>query len=103
MLADVALIAVAHQSAGKHAGLAEDLEAVADPHDEAAAGSKLRDGLHNGGEPCDGARAEIIAVGKSARHKYGLAAFKVMRGMPKVGNRRSEFLRKDVIGVVVAI
>ena len=37
LLADVVLAGVAHQRAGQQARLAEDLEAVADAHDQAAA------------------------------------------------------------------
>jgi hypothetical protein len=66
LLADVLEAGVAHERAGQQAGLGEDLEAVADAEDQAAAGGKPLDRLHDRRKAGDGAGAQVIAVGKAA-------------------------------------
>ena len=66
LLADVLEAGVAHQRAGQQAGLAEDLEAVADAHHEAAGVGKPAYRLHDWREARDGAGAQVVAVGEAA-------------------------------------
>ncbi len=101
--ADVALAGVAHERAGEQAGLAEDLEAVADAHDEAAGRGEAGDGLHDGGEAGDGAGAQVVAVGEAAGDEDGVAAFEGVRLVPEVGDGLAEDGAEDVVGVVVAV
>ena len=61
---------IAHQHAGKQAGLAEDLETVADAEHEAAIGRKGPHRIHHRRARRDRAAAQIIAIGKSAGHHH---------------------------------
>ena len=66
-LADEAELSVAHQNARQKAGLAQDLEAVADAQHQSAARRVVADRPHDR-RPCrDRATAQIVAVGESAR------------------------------------
>ena len=103
LLADVVLGGVAHERAGEQAGLAEDLEAVADAEDQAAGCGEALDGLHDGSEPGDGAGTEIVAVGKAAGDKDGVAALKILGGVPEIGDGLAHERAEDVVGVVVAV
>ncbi len=103
LLADVALIAIAHEGAREEAGFAEDLKAVADTQDEAAGCGELRDGLHDGGELGDGAGAEVVAIGEAARDEDGVAVLEIVRGVPEIGDGGAELAGEDVMRVVVAV
>src|SRR5205085_2232291 len=56
--------AVPNERAGKKPGLAQDLEAVADAEDRAAALSELADGTEHRREPRDRPRPQVVAVGE---------------------------------------
>ena len=103
LLADVVLAGVAHQSAWEQAGLAKDLEAVADAEDEASIGSELFYRLHDVGEAGDGTGAKIVAVCEAARDEDDIAALKVFRSVPEEADGLAELGLDDVVGVVVAV
>ena len=63
LLADVLEAGVAHERAGKQAGLGEDLKAVADAEDKATGVGELFHGLHDGSEAGDCAGPEVVAIG----------------------------------------
>ena len=58
---------VAAQHPGQQPGLAQDLEAVADPDDRTALGDKLVQRRHYRREPGDGPSPQIITIGEAAR------------------------------------
>jgi hypothetical protein len=66
VLAEEPLPGVEEKGAGEEAGLAEDLEAVADAEDRAALGRVVADGVHDRREAGEGAAAEVVAVGEAA-------------------------------------
>src|SRR5207248_1771401 len=61
-------------------GLAQDLEAVADPNDGATALGELPHRPHDPGEPRDGAGSQVVAVGEPAGQDHGVHVGK--RGVP---------------------
>ena len=63
--ADEAKRRVAQECAGHEARLGEDLEAVADPQDEAAAGRKRGNRPHDRAEPGDRTGPKVVAVGEA--------------------------------------
>ena len=71
-LTSVLEVVVSREYAGKQAGLAENLEAVADANDQPAAGGEAGYGRHNRGEagyrPCP----QIVSVGKPAGQDYAV-------------------------------
>ena len=103
LLADVVLAGIAHQRSRQQPRLAQDLKAVADAHHQAAIFRELRDRLHHRRKLRDGARPQIVAIGESARYEDGVAALKVLRGMPQIGHRLMRNRIDHVVGVMVAI
>ena len=102
-LADVLQAAVAQQDSGEQVRFAENLEAVADAQDEAAAFGKTLDRLHDGRKARNRPGAQVIAIGKAARHHDDVAVLKIVRVMPEQrGGLSANFLERP-IGVVVAI
>jgi hypothetical protein len=90
------------QHARQQAGLAEDLEAVADAEHGAAAGGEVRDRRHRGGEARDGAAAEVVAVREAARQDDAVHVGELCIRMPhgnRVGTHGSE--RPERVAVVV--
>ena len=67
VVADEAQVGVAHQHAGQQAGLAQDLEAVADAEHEAAARRMRAHRVHDRRPPGDRAAAQVVAIGEAAR------------------------------------
>src|SRR3984885_4361988 len=65
--ADEAQLRIAHQNAGQKAGLAQDLEAIADAKHQSAARRVIADRSHDRRSRRDRAAAQIIAVGESTR------------------------------------
>ncbi len=74
LFADEMEVAVADEGAGEEAGFAEDLESVADAEDQFARFGGGDDGWHDRGEAGDGAAAEVVPVGESAREDDGVEA-----------------------------
>lgn len=74
LFADEMEVAVADKGAGEEAGFAEDLESVADAEDQFARFGGGSDGRHDGGETGNGAAAQVVSVGKSARENDGIEA-----------------------------
>jgi hypothetical protein len=68
--ADEAQRDVRQQRARQQAGLAQHLEAVADPQDEPAVAREALDLAHDRREAGDRAHAQIIAVGEAARDHH---------------------------------
>ncbi len=95
---------VAHEDAGQKAGLAEDLETVADPEHEAAVLCKGTDRIHHRRPRRNGAAAQVIAVGKSARHHHEIGAFRQRGlGVPDHGGflARSELERTRHVALAI--
>ena len=63
-------------------GLAEDLEAVADPQHQAPAGGELDHRVHRRREAGDGAGPEVVAVGEPARDDHRVGSPEVALGVP---------------------
>ena len=59
--------AVADERAGEQAGLAQNLEAIADAEDKPAVGGEGLHGLHDGAEARNRAGAQVIPVTESRR------------------------------------
>src|SRR5713226_1076859 len=75
--ADEAQGTIAHHRAREQTRFAKNLEPVANTQNHAAALRKFLDRLHYRGKTRDGARAKIIAVGKSAGQDDGVAICEV--------------------------
>ena len=103
LLADVALVTVAHQRAGKQARLAKNLETIADPPSQDHRSCELLHRLHDRREAGDGAGTEIVAIREPAGHQDGVAALKVVRSMPEKGDRGLNHRRENVVGIVIAV
>jgi hypothetical protein len=93
---------VCPEHARKKPGLAEDLEAVADPEDESTLRRESAHGLHSGREPGDRAAAQIVAVRKPAGENHRVHLGERLFRVPDeayVGAERRE--RPGRIAVVV--
>src|SRR5579883_3020580 len=103
LFADVLEAGVAHERAGQQTTLAEDLEAVADADDQSSGFGKLCHRRHDGREFGDGAGAQIVSIGKAARHNDGIAILEIMRLMPQKGDRLLRNCVDYMVAVVVAV
>ncbi len=94
---------IADQHAWQQAGLAQDLEAVADADDRPPRRGRLLHRRHDGREAGDGSGAEIVAVGKTAGQDDRVRA--VQRGLlvPDIIDLLAEDVFQDMKGVLVAI
>src|SRR5207253_11255961 len=93
----------AHHRAGEQSRFAQNLEAIADAQNQAAAVRELFHGLHHRRKAGDGASAQIVAVGKSAGQNDGVAIRKIFRLVPDEFDGLLEDVSDGVKGVVVAI
>ena len=95
---------IADERAGEEAAFGENLEAVAEAHDEAAGVGELLDGADDGRELGDGAAAEIVSVAEAAGEDdhVNIAG---NRGflMPEERRLRAYILRHGVVCIVIAI
>ena len=87
--ADVLQPDIAHQGSGQQAGLAQNLEAIANPQHQSAAGGELPHRFHHRREFGDGAGAQIVAIGESAGHDDGIAVLQIMGFVPQECDRLS--------------
>src|SRR5260370_28498899 len=101
--ADIAQAAIAHHGAGEQAGFAENLEAVANAQDHAAALGEFLDGLHHWRKTRDGASAEIVAIRKSAGQNDGIAIREILGLMPDKFDGLLQDVPDAVKSVMVAI
>ena len=101
--ADKAQPAIAHHRAGKQAGFTQNLKAVADAQDPAAALRESLDRLHHRRKTRDSARAQIIAVGKSTRKNDGVTIREIFGLVPDEFHRLMKDVADGVKRVVVAI
>src|SRR5258708_2775048 len=101
--ADEAQAAIAHHRAGEQACFAQNLEAVADTQDHAAALREFFDGLHHRGKPRDGAGAQIVAEGETAGQDDSIAIREIFGLMPDEFDGLLEDVADGVKRVVVAI
>src|SRR5690348_8652174 len=103
MTANKSQAGIAHQRAGKQAGLAENLKAVADAEDDTAGICELLDRFHHGREARDSASAEIISIGKTAGKDECVGIGEILRLVPDEFDRLLEYVAESVEGVVIAI
>src|SRR5467141_5243026 len=101
--ADEAQAAIAHHRAGEQAGLAQNLEAVADAKYHSAAVREFFDRLHHRRKTRDGAGAQIIAVGKSAGQDNGVAIRQILGLVPDEFDGLLQNVADGVKRVMVAI
>ena len=81
--ADELAVVVADQRAGQQVGLAEDLEAVADPEHRHAAPGGLDHLGHHRREPADRPAAQVVAVGEAARQHDRVDLAQVVVAVPE--------------------
>ena len=74
---------VPDERAGQQPRLAQDLEPVADAEHRTAALGEGAHLVHDGGEPRDRARAQVVAVGEPARQDDRVDAAQVVLGVPQ--------------------
>ncbi len=74
--ADELELRVAHQDAGQQARLAEDLKTIADAHHQTAGGGMGTDRIHHRRTRRNRSAAQIVAIGKAARHHHQVGAFR---------------------------
>src|SRR5882762_5581598 len=101
--ADEAQAAIAHHRAGEQAGLAQNLEAVADAKYHSAAVREFFDGLHHRRKPRDSAGAQIIPIGKSAGQDNGVAIRQIFRLVPDKFDGLPQNVADGVKRVMIAI
>src|SRR5262249_971828 len=101
--ADVFERVVAPHGPGEHPRLEEDLEAVAESNHVPAALGEPLDLLHDGGEPGDGAGAQVVAVGEPARQNDHVGPAQVAILVPDVPGRAAQDVLGHVVDVVVAV
>src|SRR6185369_2251014 len=77
-LADVLQTTVAQQRAGEEPRFCQDLEPVADSHNEAAAGSKLPHTLHHRRELGNCSRPQIIPIREPAWNDHNVDVLEVV-------------------------
>ena len=74
---------VRQQRARQQPGLAQDLEAVADPEHEPAGLGELGHLLHHRRKARDRPRTQVVAVGEAARDDHGVDAVQVAIAVPE--------------------
>jgi hypothetical protein len=90
------------ERAREEAGLAEDLEAVADPEHRTAVRGELGDGSHRRRKARDGAAAEVVSVREPAGEDDPRHVGKALVGMPHGYRLRAERLESlERVPVVV--
>ncbi len=94
---------VALQHAGEQTRFAKNLKTVADAENQASAAREFFHGAHHGRKSRNRARAQIIAVGKSAGQQDRVKAVYLFGLMPQEFNRLVENFAERVPGVVIAI
>src|SRR5438552_721444 len=92
---------VADERARQEARLAEDLEAIADAPDQAAAVRELTDQLHDRREARDRAGAQVVAVGEASGQDHAVASFEICVLVPEIDELRAEHLVDDPAAVAV--
>ncbi len=103
LLADESHSGIALQHAGQQTRLAENLETVANAEDQAPAAREFFHRAHHRRKPRNRARAQVIAVGKSAGQQDRVKPVHFFGLMPQEFNRLVENFAERVLGVVVAI
>jgi hypothetical protein len=73
---------IADQGPRQEAGLAQDLEAVADAQDRPAALGVGPDRVHDSGEPGDGSCPQVVPVGEPAGQDHRVGAVQVVVPVP---------------------
>jgi len=95
VLADERERLVRAQRPRKQAGLAEHLEAVADPQHGAAVGREIRDRLHRRRKPGNRPRAQIVAVREAAGQDDRAYLRQLAVGVPVQDGIGSEVLERQ--------
>src|SRR5260370_585200 len=95
--------AVGDHRAGKQASFAQNLEPVAHAKNQAAAICEFFNRLHHRRKARDGAGAQVVAVGESARQDDGVAIREIFRSVPDEFDGLFEDVSDGVKGVVVAV
>ena len=95
-------VRVPRQDARQQPGLAQDLEPVAYPDDQAAVGGELLHGLHHGREARQRPGPQVVAVGETARQDDAVVGRQVGLLVPDVLDRLVQHLVDHVIAVGVA-
>src|SRR5205823_10578096 len=85
--ADVFQPGIAHERAGKQAGFAENLEAIADAEHQASGGSELLHRVHYRRELGDSAGSQVIAISEAAGNNDGIAVLQVVALVPQERDR----------------
>jgi hypothetical protein len=100
---DEAEAAIAQNGTRKQAGFEKNLKSVADAENEPASGGEALNRAHHRGKTSDGAGAEIITVGKTARENDGINAGQILGLVPQHLDRLLEDATDRVPRVVIAI
>ncbi len=101
--ADEFQAAVAHERAGQKAGFHQNLETVAYAEHQPACGRELFDRAHHRRKLGDGAAAQIVAIGETARQNDGIDIAERGGTVPDEFSRLTEIMRDGVSSIVVAI
>src|SRR5205085_4527841 len=94
---------IAHESARQKARLAQDLEAVTDAENQSSTVGELLHRFHDGRKLGDRARAQVVPVGKPARHNDRVAIFEVMRFVPQECDWLFRYLLDSPVSVVITV
>src|SRR3954454_8397833 len=100
LAADEAQRRVGQQRARQQAGLAEDLEAVADAEHQAAVARELGHRVHDRPEPPQWPDAQVVAVREAARDDDGVDALEVRVAVPELDRLADLGRGEPRVGVV---
>src|SRR5437868_4701995 len=92
---------VADERARQEACLTQDLEAIADAPDQAAAVGELAYLFHDRREARDCAGAQVVAVGKASGQDHAVASFEICVLVPEIDELGAEHLVDDPAAVAV--
>jgi hypothetical protein len=97
------LFFVSEEGAGKDPCLAENLKTVASANDWIPLFGEATDFTHDWRTSCDGAAAQIVAVGEPAGKENRIETGERMLFVPNVVSIHAKVIAKRIVGVLVAI
>src|SRR5690606_27701479 len=81
----------------------ENLEAIAHAEDARAAGGVLLNRLHDRRHGCEGARAQRVAIGETARDEDGVDVVRHLVLVPDLDDIAAKHIAQGVDGVALAV
>ena len=96
-------VPIAQERAGQEPRLTEDLKAIADPDHQAPLAGKGRHCPHDGGEPGNRSRSQVVPVGEASRQQDHIVPLDRVFLVPDKIDRLPDDLADHVVGIVITI